>query len=108
MNAQRILALFRRVTLEIVRDRPSLALLLIAPLVMSGLITFIIREGDTPTVDAVVVNQAGMPGAVVATSLGTSIEADGGTVEILESEEAARAAIEDGLRGWVLNHDVAI
>ena len=47
MNAGRILALFRRVTLEVVRDRPSLALLFIAPLVMSGLITFIIREGDT-------------------------------------------------------------
>ena len=96
MNAHRILALFRRVTLEIVRDRPSLALLLVAPLVMSGLITFIIREGDTPTVDAVVVNQAGMQGTVVAMSLGTSIEADGGSFEVLESEEAARAAIEEG------------
>lgn len=96
MNAGRTLALFRRVTLEIVRDRPSLALLLIAPLVMSGLITFIIREGETPTVDAVVVNQAGLRGTVVATSLGTAIEADGGSLEVLDSEAAARAAIEDG------------
>ncbi len=56
----RILAIFRRVTLEIVRDRPSLALLFVAPLVMSGLITFIIREGDSPTVDAVFVG-AGTP-----------------------------------------------
>ena len=96
MSAQRILALFRRVTLEIVRDRPSLALLFIAPLVMSGLITFIIREGETPTVDAVIVNQAGLQGAVVATSLGTSIEADGGSFDVAESEAAAREAIEDG------------
>ena len=96
MNAGRILALFRRVTLEVVRDRPSLALLFIAPLVMSGLITFIIREGDTPTVDALVVNEAGIQGAVVATSLGSSIEADGGSFEIVDSEEAARAAIEEG------------
>ena len=96
MNAWRVLALFRRVTLEVVRDRPSLALLFIAPLVMSGLITFIIREGDTPTVDALVVNEAGMQGAVVATSLGSSIEAGGGSFEIVESEEAARAAIEEG------------
>ena len=96
MNVQRVLALFRRVTLEIVRDRPSLALLLVAPLVMSGLITFIIREGDTPTVDAVVVNQAGVSGALVATSLGNSIEAGGGSVGMLDSEEAARQAIEDG------------
>ena len=96
MNAGRILALFRRVTLEIVRDRPSLALLLVAPLVMSGLITFIIREGDTPTVDAVVVNETGMAGAALAASLGTAIEADGGSFEMAESQEAARAAIEDG------------
>ena len=96
MSAQRILALFRRVTLEIVRDRPSLALLFIAPLVMSGPITFIIREGETPTVDAVIVNQAGLQGAVVATSLGTSIEADGGSFDVAESEAAAREAIEDG------------
>ena len=96
MNAWRVLALFRRVTLEVVRDRPSLALLFIAPLVMSGLITFIIREGDTPTVDALVVNEAGIQGAVVATSLGSSIEADGGSFEIVDSEEAARAAIEEG------------
>jgi ABC-2 type transport system permease protein len=96
VNGQRVLALFRRVTLEIVRDRPSLALLLVAPLVMSGLITFIIREGDTPTVDAVVVNQAGMSGTLVATSLGGNIEADGGSVEMLESEAAARQALMDG------------
>ena len=96
MSVRRILALFRRVTLEIVRDRPSLALLLVAPLVMSGLITFIIREGDTPTVDAVIVNQAGMQGTVVAMSLGTSIEAAGGTFEVVASEADARAAIGDG------------
>ncbi|MGD8485521.1 MAG: ABC transporter permease [Chloroflexota bacterium] len=96
MSARRVIALFRRVTLEIIRDRPSLALLLIAPLVMSGLITFIIREGETPAVDAVVVNQAGVSGVVVATSLGGSIEDAGGTFEVVGSEAAARTAIEDG------------
>ncbi len=96
MSALRILALFRRVTLEIVKDRPSLALLIVAPLVMSGLITFIIREGDTPTVDVVVVNQAGAPGAVVAAQLGTSIETDGGTFRLAEDEAAAKAAVEAG------------
>jgi ABC-2 type transport system permease protein len=96
MNARRVLALFRRVTLEIIRDRPSLALLLVAPLVMSGLITFIIREGDTPTVDAVVVNEAGMVGAAVAASLRTAIEDDGGSFELVDTEDAARQALEDG------------
>ena len=77
MSLHRIAALFRRVTLEIVRDRPSLALLFIAPLVMSGLITFIIREGDTPTIDAVVVNQAGLPGTLVADRAAPARRGDG-------------------------------
>jgi ABC-2 type transport system permease protein len=68
----------------------------VAPLVMSGLITFIIREGDTPTIDAVVVNQAGIPGTVVAAQLGSSIEANGGSFAVLVDEAAARAAIEEG------------
>ncbi len=96
MNLYRIVALFRRVSLEIVRDKPSLALLLVAPLVMSGLITFIIREGDSPRVDAVVVNEAGVSGAVVAARLGASIEASGGTFKVVPDEAVARTAIKDG------------
>jgi len=96
VSLHRIVALFRRVTLEIVRDRPSLALLFIAPLVMSGLITFIIREGDTPTIDAVLVNQAGLPGTLVAAQLGMAIEGEGGSFEILDDEAVARSAVERG------------
>ncbi len=62
MNARRIAALFRRVVQEIRRDRPSIALLFIAPIIITGLLTFILREGERPTIDAVVVNQAGQPG----------------------------------------------
>ena len=96
MNGHRVIALFRRVTLEIVRDRPSLALLFIAPLVMSGLITFIIREGETPTIDAVVVNGAGIRGAIVAAQLGTTIEAGGGSVVLVDDAAAASDAVRDG------------
>jgi ABC-2 type transport system permease protein len=96
VSAHRILALFRRVTLEIVRDRPSLALLFIAPLVMSGLITFIIREGDAPQIDAVVVNHAGLQGTLVAGALGAAIAEAGGSFEALTDDTAARTAIEQG------------
>jgi len=82
--------------LEIVRDRASLALLFVAPLVMSGLLTFIIREGEAPTLDAIVVNEAGLPGEVVAAQLGKNIEAGGGSVTMLEDESAAREAVRDG------------
>ena len=96
MSPHRVFALFRRVTLEIVRDRPSLALLFIAPLVMSGLITFIIREGDSPTIDAVLVNEAGLPGTLVAAQLGTALADIGGSLEVLADEATARTAVEEG------------
>jgi ABC-2 type transport system permease protein len=63
---------------------------------MSGLITFIIREGDTPTIDVAVVNHAGLPGALVATRIGTAVEEQGGSVELVADEAAARAAVETG------------
>lgn len=96
MSAYRILALFRRVSLEIVRDRPSLALLLVAPLVMSGLITFIIREGDAPTVEAVVVNDAGAPGVIVVSRLADSVESAGGSFRLVSDTAVARTAVREG------------
>ena len=58
MNARRVQALVRRVVEEIRRDRPSLALLFIAPIILTGLVTFILREGQTPVVHAVIVGAA--------------------------------------------------
>jgi ABC-2 type transport system permease protein len=91
----RILAIFRRVTLEIVRDRPSLALLFVAPLIVSGLITFIIREGDSPTVDAVFVGAGTPASSMAAGRIAEAIDRAGGTLEI-DDEAGARAAVEDG------------
>lgn len=96
MSLHRIVALFRRVTLEIVRDRPSLALLFIAPLVMSGLITFIIREGDTPPVDVVFVGHGTPIGATLAGSISDAIWRNGGTLVAGVDEAEARTWLEDG------------
>jgi ABC-2 type transport system permease protein len=96
MSGRRILALFRRVVQEIRRDRPSLALLFIAPIVITGLVTFILREGSTPTVHAVVVNQAGPPGTVAVNALTTALEAQGSTVTTTADEADARQMIQDG------------
>ncbi len=96
MNGHRVAALFRRVTQEIRRDRPSLALLFIAPIIVTGLLTFILREGQAPTVDAVIVNQAGPPGVVAAGALSQALQQQGGTATVVADEAAARAAIEDG------------
>ena len=95
MNPRRLRALFLRVVQEIRRDRPSLALLFIAPVLMTGLLTFILREGDTPAVSAAIVNEAGPPGSVIAGPLRSALEA--ADVTVTEPEESsARKAVEDG------------
>jgi len=72
VSGRRIAALFRRLVEEVRRDRPSIALLFVAPILVTGLVTFILREGGSPAIDAVIVNQAGAPGAVVAGVLGSA------------------------------------
>ena len=96
MSGRRVAALFRRLVQEIRRDRPSLALLFLAPILVTGLVTFILREGGSPTVDAVIVNQAGAPGAIVATGLGNALRAQGATVSAAADEAAARSMLQDG------------
>lgn len=94
MNPRRLRALIRRVVAEIRRDHPSLALLFIAPLVVTGLLTFILREGDTPEVSAVLVNEASGPTAVVGTALATALRDAGIAVTEAPDEEAARSLVE--------------
>jgi ABC-2 type transport system permease protein len=96
MSGRRVVAIFRRVVQEIRRDHRSVALLLVVPVVMTGLIAFIVREGESPAVSAVVVNPAGPPGLAVAAALGAALEADGGSAALVADEAAAREAIGDG------------
>lgn len=95
MSRRRIVALFRRVVSEIRRDRPSLALLFIAPIVITGLVTFILRESQAPQVTAVVINLAGPRGLAVGHALEAALRTDGATVSDVADETAARAAIGD-------------
>jgi ABC-2 type transport system permease protein len=96
MSRHRVAALFRRVTAEIRRDRPSLALLFIMPLLITGLVTFILREAQTPVHDAAIVPGQGQSGALVAGALGTVIEAQGGSAVTVADEATARGMVEDG------------
>ena len=95
MSRRRVVALFRRVVAEIRRDRPSLALLFIAPIVITGLVTFILRESQAPQVTAVVVNLAGARGGIVGGALEAALRDGGATVSTLADEAAARTAIGD-------------
>ncbi len=95
MSRRRVIALFRRVVSEIRRDRPSLALLFIAPIVITGLVTFILRESQAPQVTAVVVNLAGPRGQLVGDALGAALRGGGATVTDVADEGAARSSIAD-------------
>ncbi len=96
MSRRRIAALFRRLVQEIRRDRPSLALLFIAPLVITGLVTFILREGQTPSIDAVVVASGGPAAGPVGQVLRATLEAQGATVTTAPDESTARQMLRDG------------
>jgi ABC-2 type transport system permease protein len=94
VNPRRLRALISRVVAEIRRDRPSLALLFIAPVVITGLLTFILREGDTPDVSVALANEASGPAAIVGTALATTLEDEGITVSDVPDEGTARARVE--------------
>jgi ABC-2 type transport system permease protein len=96
VNARRLVAIVRRVIQEIRRDERSIALLFMAPILVTGLVTFILRESQTPEVHAVIVNEAGMPGTILGSALTTALEADGATVAEAVDLSDARARIEDG------------
>ncbi len=96
MSARRLRALVRRVIQEIRRDRPSLALLFVAPLVITGLVTFIVRGSQDPAVSATVVSAGGPAGAMIASGLERSLAAAGVIVEPASDEAAARTAVETG------------
>ncbi len=95
MSPRRLRALFRRVVQEIRRDRPSLALLFVAPVVMTGLLTFILRDAQQPQVSVAIVNEAGPPGNAIAGAMTSALEA--ADVTVTESDAtAAQQAVEDG------------
>ncbi len=96
MSARRVRALWRRVVAEIRRDRPSLALLFVAPILVTGLVTFILREGQTPALNALIVNQAGLPGSAIAGEIASSLRTLGDQATQATDEAAARAAVRDG------------
>jgi len=95
VNARRVQALVRRVVEEIRRDRPSLALLFIAPIILTGLVTFILRDGSAPVVHAVIVGAAGAPTPLVGEIEG-GLRDGGATVTEAPDETTARASIADG------------
>ena len=96
MSARRLRAIFRRVVQEIRRDRPSLALLFMAPILMTGLVTFIVRESQTPNVSVVIADGGSTGGPLAAAALQVALGGHGLTVTRAADADAARRAVADG------------
>jgi ABC-2 type transport system permease protein len=105
MSASRIAAIARRIAQGFRRDERTLALMFVVPLVVTGLLGWVLRDSQQTTVGVWVVNQAGSAGQafVDAFSQATANQPEGvdfaGTAD---SSDAAKAAIRDN------NGDMAI
>ncbi len=97
MSRRRLRALVRRVIVEIRRDRPSLALLFIAPILVTGLFTFILRDASGPDVRVAVASQgSGAAATLISGRLEGALTAAGMTVTNAASADEARSAVRDG------------
>jgi len=94
MSRRRVVALFRAGDLGDPPRSPVARLLFIAPIVITGLVTFILRESQAPQVTAAVVNLAGPRGQASATPRGRAPHR-GATVTDVADEGAVRASIAD-------------
>jgi ABC-2 type transport system permease protein len=99
MNARRVLAVARRIAEGFRRDRRSLALLIVAPLVITALLGWVLRDQKQTTAQIVVVNEAGAPGQRIVDALTAATTGAPNGVEIVsttDGEAAAIAAIKAG------------
>ena len=96
MSPRRVVALLRRLVEELRRDRRSMALLFVAPVVLTGLMAFVLRGQQVAPVSAVVVNQAGQAGGAIVGALERAMRTDGGTVSEAPDQAAAEQLLRDG------------
>jgi len=91
MNPRRLAAISRRIAQGFRRDRPTLGLLFIVPLVVTSLLGWVLEGAKTADTRAVVVNlDAGPAGARLATSL-TDAAGRIGHLEVSASADEGRA-----------------
>jgi ABC-2 type transport system permease protein len=96
MSLRRVAALLRRLVEELHRDRRSMALLFVAPIVLTGLMAYVLRGQQVTPVSAVVVNQGGQAGGAIVGALERAMRTDGGTVIEAPDRAAAEVALRDG------------
>ena len=103
MNARRVLAISRRIANQFRRDHRTLGLMFVAPLVILGLLGWVIRDQTPPAARIAVLNEAGPPSERIkmmlegaAADAGLLVEAD------VADEDMARTGLRDGTLDVVL------
>jgi ABC-2 type transport system permease protein len=95
MSPRRVAAVARRIAEGFRRDRRSLALLIVAPLVIVALLGWVLRDQKQASTEILVVNEAGQVGQRVVAALEAASGAanDGTTIRAADSRDAAVAAL---------------
>jgi ABC-2 type transport system permease protein len=97
MNVRRVLAISRRIANQFKRDHRTLGLMFVAPIVVLGLLGWVIRDQTPAPTRLAIVDEAGPRGALVSNAISSAATSGGLLVESsLTDEAAARAAIVDG------------
>jgi ABC-2 type transport system permease protein len=96
MNLRRTFAISRRIANAFKRDERSLALMFVAPIVVLGLLGWVIRDQGEPETRFAVVNAAGGPGERFKLGIEQAAADAGITIEQVADETAARDALRVG------------
>jgi ABC-2 type transport system permease protein len=96
MNLRRTFAISRRIANAIKRDERSLALMFVAPIIVLGLLGWVIRGQGEPETRFAVVNLAGAPGERIQLGIEQAVADAGVSVVQVDDETAARDALRDG------------
>jgi ABC-2 type transport system permease protein len=97
VNLRRTLAISRRIASQFRRDERTLALMFVAPLVILGLLGWVIRDQAAPETRLAVVNEAGGPGERIALEIERALSEEGIVVDQSRVDEAAaREALRNG------------
>jgi len=97
VNLGRTLAIARRIAEFFRRDHRTLALMFVAPIVIMGLLGWVIRDQKPPTSTVAIVNDAGPVGAVAKGQISDALTQAGFVVRSdITSDDAARSALSAG------------
>lgn len=98
MSLARILAVARRVAQGFRRDERTLGLMFVAPLVITGLLGWVMRDQVDQVVDVVVVNEAGAIGDHIESGLNDAAANPDNDIAVTTADtlDAARDRIRDG------------